>query len=254
MSRIDPIGKVPSSPLPPYQVRVSPKAKHVSLRISDAGELEVVIPRGFDRKTIPEIVQKKRRWIETTTAKVKAERSRLQQGAQTLPQQVQFAAIGEDWQIEYATDTALQTPIQELADGRLVLQVDSHHPLLAQHSLRNWLAYKAEMNLIPWLRRVSEEINLSFSRASVRQQKTLWASCSNKKNISLNRNLLFLPPEVVRYVFVHELCHTQHMNHSPDFWALVSRHEPDYQRLDALLNKSQLYVPAWAEVPKLGLG
>ncbi len=254
MSRIHPIGNVPSSQSLSYQVRVSPKAKHVSLRISDVGELEVVIPKGFDRKNIPEIVQKKRRWIEKTIAKVKAERSRLQQGAQTLPQQVQFAAIGENWQIEYAPNTALQTPVQELPDGRLVVQVDINHPLLAQNSLRAWLAYKAEINLIPWLRRVSEETGLSFSRASVRQQKTLWASCSSHKNISLNRNLLFLPTEVVRYVFVHELCHTQHMNHSPEFWALVRRYEPDYEHLDALLNKPQLYVPAWAEVPKLGLG
>jgi predicted metal-dependent hydrolase len=65
--------------------------------------------------------------------------------------------------------------------------------------------------------------------------------------ISLNYKLLFLPPEVVRYVFVHELCHTIHMNHSTAFWNLVAEKEPDYECLDTELQNVWRYVPAWVE-------
>jgi len=51
----------------------------------------------------------------------------------------------------------------------------------------------------------------------------------------------------VRYVFIHELCHTIHMNHSPKFWALVAEKEPNYQQIDRELRKAWRYVPAWAE-------
>jgi predicted metal-dependent hydrolase len=33
----------------------------------------------------------------------------------------------------------------------------------------------------------------------------------------------------VRYVFVHELVHTRHMNHSREFWQAVAIHVPDYR-------------------------
>jgi predicted metal-dependent hydrolase len=94
---------------------------------------------------------------------------------------------------------------------------------------------------------VSQEIALPFEQVTVRGQKTLWASCSAKTNISLNYKLLFLPPELVRYVFIHELCHTIHLNHSRRFWALVAEKEPRYKQLDAELNKGWIYIPAWLE-------
>jgi hypothetical protein len=57
--------------------------------------------------------------------------------------------------------------------------------------------------------------------------------------------LLFLDPPLVRYLFVHELCHTRHLNHSTAFWRLVQRIEPDFQRLEARLTDAWRAVPAW---------
>ncbi|NJR66755.1 MAG: M48 family metallopeptidase, partial [Leptolyngbyaceae cyanobacterium CRU_2_3] len=99
----------------------------------------------------------------------------------------------------------------------------------------------------PWLRQVSREVELPCNKIAVRGQKTIWASCSSKKNISLNYKLMFLPPELVRYVFIHELCHTAHLNHSENFWAFVEEKAPDYQLYDTELNKAWCYIPPWIE-------
>jgi predicted metal-dependent hydrolase len=64
-------------------------------------------------------------------------------------------------------------------------------------------------------------------------------------NLALNTKLLFLPPELLRYVLVHELCHTVHMNHSKDFWRLVECHEPRYRVLDQQLRAAWKPVPRW---------
>ena len=60
-------------------------------------------------------------------------------------------------------------------------------------------------------------------------QRTRWGSCSNSGTISLNAALLFLEPPLVRYLFIHELCHLIALNHSRRFWAAVARYEPDYR-------------------------
>ena len=65
------------------------------------------------------------------------------------------------------------------------------------------------------------ELNYSVERVVIRCQRTRWGSCSTRGTVSLNCSLVFLRPEVVRYLFMHELAHTRHMNHSPGFWRLV---------------------------------
>jgi predicted metal-dependent hydrolase len=65
--------------------------------------------------------------------------------------------------------------------------------------------------------------SIKYTRASIRNQKTKWGSCSAKNNISLNINLVRLPDELRDYVILHELVHTRFKNHSKMFWAELDR-------------------------------
>ncbi len=61
------------------------------------------------------------------------------------------------------------------------------------------------------------------NRISLRDTTSRWGSCSSNKNISFSWRLAFAPYEVMRYVIMHELAHTKHMDHSPEFWATVAQ-------------------------------
>lgn len=233
--------------LPSYTVRESHRAKHVNLKISRLGKLEVIVPTGFDQRRIPEILQQKQSWIERATERIETERSRLPCNSLDIPpKQINLTAIGEIFQIAYCQPTKLGFKTFE-KQSRLTVWANAAEVETCQTLLRQWLAEKADRALIPWLLQVSQEIALPFTSARIRGQKTLWASCSGRKTISLNYKLLFLPAPLVRYVFIHELCHTVHLNHSRHFWQLVEHHEPNYKHLDKTLNQAQQFVPLWVE-------
>ncbi|MBO0562170.1 M48 family peptidase, partial [Clostridium botulinum] len=64
----------------------------------------------------------------------------------------------------------------------------------------------------------------------IKNQKTLWGSCSSKGNINYNYKIVMAPLEILDYIVVHELCHLVHMNHSKDFWDLVEIVIPDWKK------------------------
>lgn len=84
---------------------------------------------------------------------------------------------------------------------------------------------KIEERLAVW----SGRMGLSHGRVSIRDQRTLWGSCSAKGDLSFNWRLVFAPQPVMDYVVIHELAHRRELNHSKRFWALVAEHSPDYR-------------------------
>ncbi len=86
----------------------------------------------------------------------------------------------------------------------------------------------------------AELMNLNFSILKFRKMKSRWGSCSSKRVITLNKELMRVDLELIDYVIVHELAHLRHMNHSKDFHALVASYLPDAKERRAKLKKISL--------------
>lgn len=226
----------------PLRVRESRRARYLTLRLLPPHTLELVVPRGTRAADVNAFVRENRRWIDDARRELARCRPLRQEG---LPTAIDLRAIGRHWRVEYRHDP--HGPLR-CRTGESVLEVAT--PEVNRHgaddALRSWLLDEADYHLVPWLKRESQVVGQRPARVQVRLQRTRWGSCSNSGTVSLNAALMFLEPAVVRYLFVHELCHLIALNHSHKFWSAVARHEPDYEALDRRLTAAWHEIPLWA--------
>ena len=229
--------------LPAYSVRVSRRAKHVNLCVRPHTGLEVIVPQRFNKSQIPRIVEKNRDWIERALEKWAA----LRQPVITIspPASLPLRALGQTVRLRYKTLSGSESVYLSSTDNGMVLSGNTADDALLRKVLEAELKRIAKAAFTPWLSRLAATAGLRFSRLTVRGQKGRWGSCSSAANISLNYKLLFLPPDLVRYVLLHELAHTRHLNHSAAYWRFLTALEPAALELDAQLRDAARYIPDW---------
>jgi len=80
--------------------------------------------------------------------------------------------------------------------------------------------------------RSSDEINIEINNIFFRTMKTKWASCSTKKNLTINMLMGHLPEHPLEYIIYHEVAHLVERKHSDGFWEIISGKFPDYRELE----------------------
>jgi predicted metal-dependent hydrolase len=219
--------------------------------------LVVVVPRGFDWSRIPEILDAKRRWIARAAADVERKRSLAEPvEASVLPESIELHYLDEVWRVEYRPSANGSTSVQAREAADLVVRVTGNigDDAACRRALVRWLVRKGQQVLAPAVQELAWAHGFDLRRVTVRRQKTRWGSCSRDCSISLNVKLLFLPPELVDYVLLHELCHTVHMNHSDRFWHLLGTHDPGFGGKKTALRSAGREVPGWVDTGPAGEG
>ena len=65
---------------------------------------------------------------------------------------------------------------------------------------------------------------------SNRKMVSQWGNCNSQKGIlTFNINLMYAPPECVKYVAVHEFTHFLQPNHSDKFYKELSKVCPEWK-------------------------
>ena len=232
--------------LPAYRLRVSTRAKRASISVCPLDGIVLTVPKRFDQRKLPTLLQEWQPWIERQLIKLEAQRSeRPDNGTGALPDVIDLPALAHSWQVEYQARPTATVRLHETARG-LSLSGKTGDLLLTSRALQRWLARQARRALEPMTRQLADQHGFSFRRLGIRGQRTRWGSCSSSGTISLNYHLMFLQPELVRCVVLHELCHTRWMNHGQRFHALLARLEPDYAALDRRIHAGWQRIPGWA--------
>lgn len=155
--------QAPEAAASPYTIRESQRAKYASLRMSAQGELEVVVPRGFDHRQIPGIVAQKRSWIERARRKIAQRQAEAEPLlASRYPDSIDLAALEQIWEVSYRPS---QTPgIRWIVhpNYQLLLLGQTQDWELCCQALKRWTVQTARQQLVPWLARVSDQVGLRY--------------------------------------------------------------------------------------------
>lgn len=205
------------------QVRRSAKATQVRLRVAPDGSLKASMPVYAPLFLLKRLVKSSRVQLRAMLQQAEPNNDYsdgMQIGkSHTLivkpSQKIAAKRVKQQIIVEVPTGVSLADPrvikvIREASTTALRTEAKSYLPKRLQY-LANQLGFEYE--------------RVRFSHASSR-----WGSCSSMGTISLNIALMKLPFELIDYVIVHELAHTQEMNHSDSFWQLVSQGDPQYKQ------------------------
>jgi len=137
-----------------------------------------------------------------------------------------------------------KTSTAKVVDERIMIIVANHlNALSYSKTIKQLLSRAVSQYFIVEINKRIQNINLLYfnyelNQVKIKYNKSNWGSCSAKKNINISSRLLFAPPKVQDYVFIHELTHLREMNHSPEFWKKVKSIVPDYKQKEKWLKQN----------------
>lgn len=233
-----------------YEIRRSAKAKSLRIKVTIREGVVVTAPKTLSKDRIFEIVAQKLDWIVAKRAQFDEVRHLIGEPVAAPPEAFDLPALAESWRVEYQKTASKTVGARTDVTGRVVVYGSVDDLEKCKAALRRWLARRAKETLEPWINAISAETSLKFKELKLKSQRTRWGSCSSVGVISLNCKLLFMPRDIVRYVLVHELCHTLEHNHTNRFWTYLRQFEPKADSLHGQMRDAWKLIPAWAQPVK----
>ncbi len=217
--------------IPAYLIRYSKRAKYISMSILPNEGLQVVLPSGRSERDAEKFIKEHQKWLVRHADLLHPDRLKFFIDRHTLPESITLRCLNQSYQIRYKKTSNKKVTWTEIAPRLLQCEGSIKDFRCCEKTFYDFLKLKAQEYLLPMMEVLSKETKLQYRKIYMRHQKTRWGSCTVKGDIYLNLELLFLPPELTRYLMIHELCHLKEFNHSSRFWKLVEKYEPNYERL-----------------------
>ncbi len=203
------------------------RRKTLGITVRSDKSVSVRVPMRTPEKVIRAFVANRAEWVLKTWKKLN---SHLPRQSQDYGRGALFMFQGEELRLEFTKGVPRSL---HRYDGLLMLTTPEPPPEeTVRRMIDNWYRNQAlsiaNERSIECHRLMAGE-GIPLPPITIRTMKTRWGSYSYKtRRITLNLNLVKVPPACLDYVIFHELCHIKVRHHGSDFWKMVGSYVPDY--------------------------
>lgn len=205
---------------------VRAKIKNMYILIRN-GKVIVKVPKAISDNRIRNFINSKEEWINK---KLKEFEKKSFKEKSYVSGEV-FKVLGNDYtlNIEYGD---FEKASVNLNNGYINICVSENCETVKIKELIEKMYYKIALMIVDKSVNMWKNIlKIAPDVVVIKKLKTAWGKCNSKGKITINPDLMKYDQRVIDYVVLHEFCHLRYMNHSKDFWNMVSKYMPDYKLL-----------------------
>lgn len=207
----------------------------VSIHVEPDGRVEVDAPPSTSLADVLAAVRKRSRWISQHVSAAKARLAHVLPREYVSGESIHY--LGKRYRLKVIVQTGFASEAK-LRGTFLVVSVPRIDVELIRACIDTWYRDRAREVFKDRLKVVAEPLRWVRQIPQFRLQfmTRQWGSCSPSGRLTLNPWLVAAPREAIDYVLLHEMCHLKHHNHSRSFYATLTRHLPDWERIKTRLD------------------
>ena len=202
--------------------------KTMSISVEPPNNITVVAPVGTSEEEIKEVVKSKGAWIVQKLFEFRnIESKRVNR---EFVNGESFMYLGRNYSLQIHIDETLQNNSSvKLFRGKFHVYVKEKNDELIKAAMEAWYREKTEEQVKKRIKYYQKFFNKKPMDIKVKEQKKRWASCTSNNELLFNWRCVMAKSIALDYIVVHEMCHMYYMNHSQEFWDLVSSVMADYE-------------------------
>lgn len=191
-------------------------SRHIRLRIDHEGVPRVSLPYWVTYGHALDFISTKVDWILK------------QRGKRSVTEFSNGQRIGKAHVLRYLPSASTRT-YSRIKGNEITIFVSgsTDTTVVTKRAVLRTLKSESESLLLQRLAALARQHNFTYSKAKIGSMRSRWGSCNTHKLIMLSCYLIQLPWELIDYVILHELVHTEIMAHDDAFWQRVEQLVPD---------------------------
>ncbi|WP_296644347.1 M48 family metallopeptidase [Romboutsia sp. 13368] len=226
-----------------YSINKKSNVKNITIKVKHPNIVTVVSPKSVNDEFIHDLVVSKSKWILNKINEFKNKES--ENPPILLVDGDKIPYLGNYYVLNVSKEKDIIKCSLTFNEDKFVAKVpynisSNEQYIKLRELLINWYLTEGSKLIKERLTIYSKKLNLYPYSITLKEQKTSWGTCSSKGNIYINWKVLLAPLDIIDYVLVHELCHLKYMNHSKEYWSLVSTIFPDYKEKRNYLKENSL--------------
>lgn len=211
-----------------FKLRSNSRIQKSRLVVSPEEGLVVESPRKLDIQKAHRLITKRQDWVIDALQHIKLKQKKASEIKKHINSILVF---GQEKIISIKVNQTRNYVLETNHAIYLGFMKKRVRKIEVELKLEEWLKEKAKRYLPLRVKQLNRG-RFKIAQVFIKDQKTIWGSCSSEGNINLNWRLIMAPRFASDYIIYHELCHTRYLNHSPRYWKIVEQVCPRYQKAE----------------------